>query len=157
MWGDTGANGELQDLKSQLQELQSNPPATVPHPPITGEQFTEEVESNRPPHPSPNADFLNKPTIMLHDGSILAVSKKQENILILLGLIPQTHNILTSQFLGAVCKSNLTNNRGELESLIGEKIDTKGSTIRKTAAVLRDAGFTLSGSEGKGFLITGIK
>ncbi|AFW97321.1 hypothetical protein IQ227_24985 [Anabaena aphanizomenioides LEGE 00250] len=165
---------ELQDLKSQLQELKLVPPAAVPSSqspindpssaPINYQLPVEETGEDSDLIDSISTNDLlpmttgeDKPTIMLHDGSILVVSEKQEKILILLGLIPQTHNILTSQFLGAVCKSNLANNKGELESLIKQEIDSKGSTIRKTAAILRSAGFMLSGSEGKGFLITGIK
>jgi DNA repair exonuclease SbcCD ATPase subunit len=156
---------ELANKDRELQELKAAVPS--PQSPITntqpveaegrsqeaGENLTAGGECDRTLTP-PN---LDKPTIMLHDGSILVVSEKQEKILILLGLIPQTHNLLTSQFLSIICKEHLTTNKEELESLIGVKIDSKGSTIRKTAAILRSAGFTLSGSEGKGFKIIGVK
>ncbi|WP_016948722.1 hypothetical protein [Anabaena sp. PCC 7108] len=165
---------ELQGLKKQFEELKLVPPAAVPssQSPINdpssapnnyqlpGEETGEDsdlIDSISTNDLLPMTTGEDKPTIMLHDGSILVVSEKQEKILILLGLIPQTHNILTSQFLGAVCKSNLTTNKEELESLVGEKIDSKGSTIRKTAAVLRSAGFVLSGGESKGFKIIGVK
>jgi hypothetical protein len=164
---------ELQELQKQLQELKSVPPAAVPSSePINdpssapnnyqlpGEETGEDsdlIDSISTNDLLPMTTGENKPTIMLHDGSILVVSEKQEKILILLGLIPQTHNILTSQFLGAVCKSNLADNKGELESLIKQEIDSKGSTIRKTAAILRSAGFMLSGGESKGFKIIGVK
>jgi hypothetical protein len=59
--------------------------------------------------------------------------------------------------LSEICKGKLADNKGELESLIKQQIDSKGSTIRKTAAILRNADFVLSGSEAKGFVITGIK
>ena len=165
---------ELQDLKSQLQELKSVPPAAVPssQSPIndpssapnnyqlpveeTGED-SDLIDSISTNDLLPMTTGEDKPTIILHDGSILAISSKQETVLTLLGLIPQTHNLLTSKFLGEFCKSNLADNKGELESLIKQEIDSKGSTIRKTTAILRSAGFMLSGSEGKGFLITGIK
>lgn len=164
---------ELQELQKQLQELKSVPPAAVPSSePINdpssapnnyqlpGEETGEDsdlIDSISTNDLLPMTTGEDKPTIMLHDGSILVVSEKQEKILILLGLIPQTHNILTSQFLGAVCKSNLADNKGELESLIKQEIDSKGSTIRKTAAILRSAGFMLSGGESKGFKIIGVK
>jgi uncharacterized phage infection (PIP) family protein YhgE len=164
----TNKDRELQDLKAAIP-----PVAAVPSPqlPITNDELPgEDVDSHLDPSPSPqsqedNSIILNekkspnldKPTIMLHDGSILAVSEKQEKVLNLLGLIPQTHNLLTSQFLGNICKDNLATNKGELESLIGEKIDSKGSTIRKTTAVLRSAGFVMSGGETKGFKIIGVK
>lgn len=165
---------ELQDLKSQLQELKSVPPAAVPssQSPIndpssatnnyqlpveeTGED-SDLIDSISTNDLLPMTTGEDKPTIMLHDGSILAISSKQETVLTLLGLIPQTHNLLTSKFLGEFCKSNLVDNKGELESLIKQEIDSKDSTIRKTTAILRSAGFVLSGSEGKGFKITGIK
>ena len=165
---------ELQDLKSQLQELKLVPPAAVPSSqspindpssaPINYQLPVEETGEDSDLIDSISTNDLlpmttgeDKPTIILHDGSILAISSKQETVLTLLGLIPQTHNLLTSKFLGEFCKSNLADNKGELESLIKQEIDSKGSTIRKTAAILRSAGFMLSGSEGKGFLITGIK
>lgn len=151
--------GDLQECDSQTADPS---PITNAQSSITNYQSPpgedrENSDCPPTPNPSPNADFLDKPTIMLHDGSILVVSEKQEKILILLGLIPRTHNILTSQFLSVICKEHLTTNKEELESLIGAKIDSKGSTIRKTAAILRGAGFTLSGSEGKGFKIIGVK
>ncbi|MGM3309815.1 DNA-directed RNA polymerase subunit alpha C-terminal domain-containing protein [Anabaena sp. WFMT] len=112
------------------------------------------------PQSTPGEDGENsdrqKPKINLHDGSRIEISEKQEQILILLGLLPHTHHVLTSQFL-AICKENLTNNRGELESLINKEISSKGSTIRKTTAVLRGAGFVLSGSETDGYEIIGLK
>ncbi|WP_242039868.1 hypothetical protein [Anabaena sphaerica] len=145
--------GELQECDRQTADPS---PITNAQSPITNSQLPE-AEEDLPVVKEKNSPNLDKPTIMLHDGSILVVSEKQEKILILLGLIPQTHNLLTSQFLSVICKEHLTTNKEELESLIGEKIDSKGSTIRKTAAILRGAGFTLSGSEGKGFKIIGVK
>ncbi|MFM7407011.1 MAG: hypothetical protein ACKO3K_10205 [Cuspidothrix sp.] len=169
---------ELQALQKQVQELQSISPApgrTTDNGQLTNEILTEppktDSENNSDTQLPPGDDLveiksdnsiilddetspkLDKPTITLHNGSSLVVSEKQEKILILLGLIPQTHNILTSQFLGSICKENLTTNKEELESLIGGKIDSKGSIIRKTAAVLRAAGFVLSGGESKGYKI----